>query len=118
MLPVTEADWLGCKDLWAALRQLEQLLVTRQARTRKLRLFVCASCRRIWHLLTDGRSRTALQVAEQYADGLVTRQELETANAGAEGADDDADELVEMQEAQQEGRPARSRSERAAIEFG
>src|SRR5262249_6399472 len=39
---------------------------------------------RIWSLLTDERSRKVVEVAEQYADGVVSEQELDvTAEAAA-----------------------------------
>ena len=52
-----------------------------------LRLFACwcvrntplQDGRKVWDLLTDERSRTAVEVAEQYARGEATDEELEAA---------------------------------------
>src|SRR5262249_37631156 len=73
--PVTEAEWQECDD---PNRMLDFL--RRRASNRKLRLFACACCRRIWHLLTDARSREAVEVAERFADGQASSVELEQAH--------------------------------------
>jgi hypothetical protein len=62
---MNEQAWLNAADP-------EPLLIFLRGRTtdRKLRLFAAACCRRIWHLLSDERSRVVVEQAEQFADGL------------------------------------------------
>jgi hypothetical protein len=46
---------------------------------RKLRLFACGFCRSIDEVLADEDCRDAVQVAEQFADGVASREELDAA---------------------------------------
>src|SRR5258708_951699 len=75
---MTEAEWLDCTDIDSMLK-----FVRDQVSERKLRLFACACCRRIWPLLTDERSRRAVEIAERYADGAIDGIELSTARDAA-----------------------------------
>jgi hypothetical protein len=77
---VTEGEWLACTD---PKLMLEFLQGTGKSSDRKLRLFAVACCRRFANLIPDPRSRTALTVAEQYADGLATAESLKTAETEA-----------------------------------
>lgn len=73
---MTEAEWLTSDDPLLMLHDLEQRCpMPDSVRSRELRLFGCACCRQVWQLLTDERSRQAVEVAERFADGeLVERQ--------------------------------------------
>jgi hypothetical protein len=68
---MTEAQWLECKDSVAmlGLRKITH-------RSRKLRLFAVACCRRIEKLMTEPSDRSAVSLAERYADGEATAQAL------------------------------------------
>lgn len=75
---MTEAEWLACTNPDVMLDHLDT-----GASERKLRLHGCACCRRMAHLLTDERSRAALETAERFADGLASREELTAAHEAA-----------------------------------
>jgi hypothetical protein len=68
---MTEQEWLECTNL-------EQLIKTLNpsGQGRKLRLFACACARRLWHLFPDGKGQEAIKVAERFADGIASVDEL------------------------------------------
>ena len=48
--------------------------------------FACWSVRKIWHLLTDERSRKAIEVVEAFLEGKATLEEVEAAARDAYAA--------------------------------
>ena len=76
---MTEQEWLACTDPRPMLTFLQG-----KASDRKLRLFSCACCRRIWHLLSDRVDCRAVERAEEYADGLISKGALINAHLDSE----------------------------------
>jgi hypothetical protein len=68
---MTEAEWLAGKDFYPMLKFMDSKIGLRKGR-----LLACACCRRLEGHLRDERSREAITVAEQYADGLATKTAL------------------------------------------
>jgi hypothetical protein len=75
---MNETEWLMATEPGPMLRFLQH-----RGSPRKLRLFAFACCRRIWDLLPDGACREVVLVAEQYADGQASRQDLVEARRAA-----------------------------------
>jgi hypothetical protein len=77
-MPMTEQEWLECAEPRLMLVDLEG-----KASDRKLRLFACACCRSVWHLLKEGCLRLAVNLAEQFADSKASAEELAVASEAA-----------------------------------
>ena len=67
---MTEAEWLACKR-----PQLMLAFLGDNATDRKLRLFACACCRRIWNSLQDSAGR-AVEMAERFEDEAAEWDEV------------------------------------------
>lgn len=75
---MTEAEWLVSTNPQSMLRFLRG-----KATDRKLRLFACGWSRYVWAGLTLERIRRAVEIAERYADGKATGDELAAARSKA-----------------------------------
>jgi hypothetical protein len=78
---MTEQQWLASRSALAMLQHLcERCGVARRKNgRRKLRLFACACCRRVWDRLKEERDRQIIEIAENFADGLATQEEVTAA---------------------------------------
>lgn len=67
---MTEAKWLEFRSPTTMLDFLGS-----KVSGRKIRLFACASCRRVWHLL-EGVARAGIETSEKFADDRVSKAEM------------------------------------------
>jgi len=89
--PITMIEILDSNGLEDALWALRAVPDEQAAERDKLtRLFACWCVRQVWHLLTDERSRHAVEVAERYVAGNATDVEMAAARAAARAAADAA----------------------------
>jgi hypothetical protein len=68
---VTEEQWFACTDSQTMLSFLNG-----RGGGRRARLFAVACCRGIQHLMSDEKSRQAIEAAEKYAEGMIGEREL------------------------------------------
>jgi hypothetical protein len=81
-LPLTAAAWAACNDPGVMLHA-----VRGKASDQGLRLFGCACVREIFSLLSDPRSRQAVEVAEAFALRRATAEALAAAEKEARAAE-------------------------------
>ena len=78
---MTEKEWKHCVEPRMLFKHLVESARTTE---RKHRLLACGWCRLTsWDLLTDERSKKAVEAAELYADGALTKRKLDSAREGA-----------------------------------
>ncbi|HZT79074.1 MAG TPA: hypothetical protein VFA26_02535 [Gemmataceae bacterium] len=94
---MTETEWMTT-DRCSMYSGLDFLQERGLASLRKLRLLACAYLRRQWDWLVDPRNRAAVEAAEAFADGRLSREEMKAAAARAEAAYQELDRLHEQRE--------------------
>jgi hypothetical protein len=93
---MSESVWDECTDPHWMLDYLYRKFPKLDAKhVRKKRLFGCACCRRVQHLLTDQRCLDAIDLAEKLADGEVTKDDCKEARSAARAAAKAAYAVVE-----------------------
>jgi hypothetical protein len=80
---MTESEWLTCKDPGPMLEFLRG-----KVSDRKLRLFACACCRRVWHLLDDPAARQTVELTERVADRAAQWDEMQAMYRASSAAPD------------------------------
>ena len=75
-----EALWHVCTDPVQMLDLLEPAFADEVISDRKIRLFVCACCRKVWHKLSAETRQNHVELAERYIDGRATRAEFDVAD--------------------------------------
>jgi hypothetical protein len=79
-----ERDWAlkncsSMQEAWDTFPANNLIFVATQSgilSNKEIRLFAVSCCRMIWHLITDHRSREAINVSEKFANGEATFEEL------------------------------------------
>ena len=84
---MTESDWNEYDNLTGLHGMLEWLCSNWTFSDRKARLFAVACCRRVSPRMGQEASRQAVEMAERFADGLITAAELDEAGDLAAAAD-------------------------------
>jgi hypothetical protein len=81
--PFGETEWFAGDDCEAMTRWVDDHFgfrrIGRLAVLRKSRLFACQCCRFLWPALTHPDSRTAVEVAENFAERTASKAELQSA---------------------------------------
>lgn len=70
-----EREWLSCTEPEKMLSFLRHNPSYRSLSHRRLRLLACACCRLVWNRMLDQLSKDAVGVAEDFAEGLASRDE-------------------------------------------
>ena len=78
---MTQEEWFQTYSFYEMLEGIHDKLSER-----KLRLYACGCCRRVWHLLDAPSTQRVVEISEKIADGKVTLDDLEGAVISAEEA--------------------------------